>query len=131
MHPPQPTSTTSSPDRQRPGLDDALTGCREGETLVGTELDRIARSIPDASAISDDETERPVAPSLGVHVYDPTDTTGWLRRKKAKLSPNPEAYFVPLHAAGEHSISDRGEHFSTTRSTAYVALRRTLVVQDA
>ena len=34
-------------NRERPGLREALTACREGDTLVVTKLDRLARSLPD------------------------------------------------------------------------------------
>ena len=35
-------------NRERPGLREALAACREGDTLVVTKLDRLARSLPDA-----------------------------------------------------------------------------------
>ncbi len=38
--------TGTNPDR--PGLREALAACREGDTLVVTKLDRLARSLPDA-----------------------------------------------------------------------------------
>ena len=40
-------------NRDRPGLREALAACREGDTLVVTKLDRLARSLPDARAIAD------------------------------------------------------------------------------
>jgi DNA invertase Pin-like site-specific DNA recombinase len=33
-------------NRDRPGLRLALAGCRSGDTLVVTKLDRLARSLP-------------------------------------------------------------------------------------
>jgi DNA invertase Pin-like site-specific DNA recombinase len=45
--------------RERPGLREALAACREGDTLVVTKLDRLARSLPDARAIADELTQRP------------------------------------------------------------------------
>ncbi len=39
-------------NRERPGLREALAACREGDTLVVTKLDRLARSLPDARAIA-------------------------------------------------------------------------------
>jgi DNA invertase Pin-like site-specific DNA recombinase len=41
-------------NRERPGLREALAACREGDTLVVTKLDRLARSLPDARAIADE-----------------------------------------------------------------------------
>ena len=43
-------------NRDRPGLREALAACREGDTLVVTKLDRLARSLPDARAIADELT---------------------------------------------------------------------------
>ena len=55
-------------NRERPGLREALAACREGETLVVTKLDRLARSLPDARAIADELTARRVRLSLAVPV---------------------------------------------------------------
>ena len=45
-------------NRERPGLREALAACREGDTLVVTKLDRLARSVPDARDIVDELTNR-------------------------------------------------------------------------
>jgi DNA invertase Pin-like site-specific DNA recombinase len=37
-------------NRERPGLREAQAACREGDTLVVTKLDRLARSLPARSA---------------------------------------------------------------------------------
>src|SRR5664279_5556605 len=55
-------------NRERPGLREALAACREGETLVVTKLDRLARSLPAARAIADELTARRVRLSLAVPV---------------------------------------------------------------
>ena len=52
--------------------------CREGDTLVVTKLDRLARSLPDARAIADELTARQVRLNLGGSVYDPNDAVGRL-----------------------------------------------------
>ncbi len=65
-------------NRDRPGLREALAACRDGDTLVVTKLDRLARSLPDARAIADELTVRHVRLSLGRSVYDPTDPVGRL-----------------------------------------------------
>ena len=65
-------------NRERPGLREALAACREGDTLVVTKLDRLARSLPDARAIADELTQRQVRLNLGGSVYDPTDPVGRL-----------------------------------------------------
>lgn len=64
--------------RARPGLREALAACREGDTLVVTKLDRLARSLPDARDIADELTTKGVALNLGGSVYDPTDPIGRL-----------------------------------------------------
>lgn len=65
-------------NRDRTGLREALAACREGDTLVVTELDRLARSLPDARAIVDELTARQVRLNLGGSVYDPNDAVGRL-----------------------------------------------------
>jgi hypothetical protein len=65
-------------NRERPGLREALAACREGDTLVVTKLDRLARSLPDARAIAEELTVRQVRLSLGGSVYDPHDPVGRL-----------------------------------------------------
>ena len=65
-------------NRDRPGLGEAMAACREGDTLVVTKLDRLARSLPDARAIADELTARQVRLSLGSSVYDPNDAVGRL-----------------------------------------------------
>jgi len=51
-------------NRERPGPREALAACRDGDTLVVTKLDRLARSLPDARAIADELTTRRVRLSL-------------------------------------------------------------------
>jgi DNA invertase Pin-like site-specific DNA recombinase len=65
-------------NRERPGLREALAACRDGDTLVVTKLDRLARSVTDARAIAEELTCRHVKLSLGGAVYDPTDPVGRL-----------------------------------------------------
>ena len=65
-------------NRERPGLREAMAACREGDTLVVTNLDRLARSLPDARAIADELTARQVKLSLGASMYDPNDAVGRL-----------------------------------------------------
>lgn len=61
---------------QRSGLDQALAAVRQGDTLVVTKLDRLARSVPDARAIAGDLEQRGVRLQLGSTVYDPNDPMG-------------------------------------------------------
>lgn len=64
--------------RDRPGLKSALAACRPGDTLVVTKLDRLARSLRDATDIAEELTRRGVRLNLGGSVYDPTDPVGRL-----------------------------------------------------
>ncbi|MBG6226777.1 DNA invertase Pin-like site-specific DNA recombinase [Arthrobacter sp. CAN_A2] len=63
-------------NRARPGLREALAACRDGDTLVVTKLDRLARSLRDAKDIVDELTRREVKLSIGGSVHDPTDPVG-------------------------------------------------------
>lgn len=65
-------------NRDRPGLAQALAAVREGDVLVVTKLDRLARSLPDARGIADELTSKGVALSIGGSVYDPNDPVGRL-----------------------------------------------------
>jgi DNA invertase Pin-like site-specific DNA recombinase len=65
-------------NRERPRLRAALAACREGDTLVVTKLDRLARSLSDARAIAEELTVGQVRLSLGGSVYDPHDPVGRL-----------------------------------------------------
>ena len=64
--------------RDRPGLREEMAACREGDTVVVTKLDGLARSLPDARAIVDELTARQVRLRLGTSVYDPNDPAGRL-----------------------------------------------------
>jgi len=57
----------------RPELDQALAAVRRGDTLVVPKLDRLARSVPDARAITDELVERGVTLALGQSRYNPAD----------------------------------------------------------
>jgi DNA invertase Pin-like site-specific DNA recombinase len=81
-------------NRERPGLREALVACREGDTLVVTKLDRLARSLPDARAIADDLTARQVRLNLGGPVYDPTDPVGRLLRNVVARVPKGQGEMV-------------------------------------
>jgi DNA invertase Pin-like site-specific DNA recombinase len=63
-------------NRERPGLGQALAAVREGDTLVVTKLDRLARSVPDARSIADSLVVRGIKLRIGETVYDPTDPFG-------------------------------------------------------
>lgn len=65
-------------NRERPGLRIALAACREGDTLVVAKLDRLARSLRDASDIVDELTAKGVKLNIGGSVHDPLDPVGRL-----------------------------------------------------
>jgi len=64
--------------RDRPGLKSVLAACRPGDTLVVAKLDRLARSLRDATDIAEELTRRGVRLNLGGSIYDPTDPVGRL-----------------------------------------------------
>jgi DNA invertase Pin-like site-specific DNA recombinase len=55
--------------RAQPGLDQALTAVRAGDTLVVPKLDRPARSVPDARGIGDTLVARGERLCLGGSLY--------------------------------------------------------------
>ncbi len=63
-------------NRSRPGVAQALAAVRKGDTLVVPKLDRLARSVPDARAITDELEQRDVRLQLGTTTYDPNDPDG-------------------------------------------------------
>lgn len=65
-------------NRARPGLREAFAACRDGDTLVVTKLDRLARSLPDARDIVDELTKRGVKLNISGNVHDPNDPIGRL-----------------------------------------------------
>ncbi len=69
-----PTGT----NRERPGLREALAACRDGDMLVVTKLDRLARSVPDARDIVEELTAAGVKLNIGGSVHGPTDPIGRL-----------------------------------------------------
>lgn len=68
----------SGTNRDRPGLREALAALRDGDTLVVTKLDRLARSVRDAADIAAEVEERGARLSIGGSVHDPTDPMGKL-----------------------------------------------------
>ncbi len=140
--------------RERPGLGKALAACRNGDTLVVSKLDRLARSLPDARDIADELTRKGVALNLGGSIYDPVGkllfnvlgmvaefeadlirartregmavakARGRLRGKQPKLSKAQEAHLVALHRDGAHTTTEIAELFGVARSTVYRATQR-------
>ena len=63
---------------QRPALAQALAAVRDGDTLIVTKLDRLARSVKDAHTIVDELTKRGVTLQIDRSPHDPRDPTGRL-----------------------------------------------------
>ncbi|WP_431813749.1 recombinase family protein [Kocuria sp. cx-455] len=68
----------SGTNRDRPGLSEAPAALRDGDTLVVTKLDRLARSVRDAADIAAEVEERGAGLSIGGSVHDPTEPMGKL-----------------------------------------------------
>ena len=93
-------------NRERPWLREALAACREGDTLVVTKLNRLARSLPDARAIAEELTRRQVRLSLGGSVYDPHDPVGRLLFNVLAMVAEFEADLISAAHPGRYA---RGE----------------------
>ncbi len=63
-------------NKNRPGLREAMAGCRAGDTFVVTKLDRLARSMRDAHSIADELVSREIRLSIGGPVHDPNGPRG-------------------------------------------------------
>ncbi len=87
-------------NRERPGLHEALAACREGDTLVVTKPDRLARSLPDARANAEELTRRQVRLSLGGSVYDPRDPVGRLLSNVLAMVADFKADLIRLRTRG-------------------------------
>jgi DNA invertase Pin-like site-specific DNA recombinase len=68
-------------NRARPGLREALAACRDGDTLVVTKLNRLARSLRDAKDIVDEL-------SIGGSVHDPPIPSAGSSSMSWPWSPN-------------------------------------------
>ena len=77
--------------RDRPGLGQPLAVLREGDTLVVSKLDRLARSVPDARGIARQLERKGVKLALGAAVHDYSDPMG-------KMFFNIVATFAELEA---------------------------------
>lgn len=66
----------SGTNRDRPGLREALAALREQDTLIVTKLDRLARSVRDASDIAEEIETTGAALSIGGSIHDPADPMG-------------------------------------------------------
>ena len=117
-------------NRNRPGLREALAACRDGDTLVVTKLDRLARSLPDARGIADELTVRQVRFSLGGVVYDPTDAVGRLLFNVLAMAAEFEADLISMRTregmrsprpgvgyAGRNPSSPRARKHTCSRCT--------------
>lgn len=62
----------------RPALREAMAALRDGDELVVTKLDRLARSVPDLRSILDGLYTRGVRVRIDRTVYDPNDPMGRL-----------------------------------------------------
>jgi DNA invertase Pin-like site-specific DNA recombinase len=63
---------------KRPALAEAMAAVREGDTLVVTKLDRLARSVIDAHRLAGEITAKGAKLRVGESVHDPRDPMGKL-----------------------------------------------------
>jgi len=84
----------SGTTRARPGLREALAACRAGDVLVVTKLDRLTRSLRDATYIADELLNKGVAHKLRRVAYDPADPVGRLLFNVLVMVAELEADFI-------------------------------------
>jgi DNA invertase Pin-like site-specific DNA recombinase len=131
-----------------PGLGQALAAVREGDTLVVSKLDRLARSVSDARAIGDD-----LADPMGKMFFNILATfaefevdllrmrtregmavsraKGKLRGKQPKLSARQQRELARMAATGDYTIADLAEVFTVSRATVYRTLQRAAAADKA
>lgn len=64
--------------KHRPGLEKSIVVLREGDVMIVTKLDRLARSVSDAHKIAETINSKGAALQIGTSRYDPNDPTGKL-----------------------------------------------------
>ena len=77
-------------NRARPGLDQALAALREGDTLVVPKLDRLARSVPDATRRSATTSQHAASNSPSA-ARSTTRPTRWARCSSTSSPPSPNS----------------------------------------
>ena len=112
-------------NRDRPGLREALAACRQGDTLVVTKLDRLARSLPDARAIADELTARQVRLNLGGSVYDPNDAVGRLLFNVLAMVTELESDLIRLRTKEGMKVAKAKGRLRASGPGSILAKRRT------
>ena len=112
-------------NRDRPGLRSALAVCREGDTLVVTKLDRLARSLPDAREIIDDLTRRHIKLSLGGSLHDPTDPVGRLLFNVLAMVAEFESDLIRLRTREGMKVAKAKGRLRGKQPSSSLAKRRT------
>ncbi len=138
-------------NRHRPKLKEALAACRSGDTLVVTKLDRLARSVADASTIAATLRTNGVRLEIGGSCYDPEDPMGQLMFNVLAMIAEFEADLVsmrtreslaaaraegrvggrrpkltPRQQANVRRLYDAGGHTMTEIAELYNVSRRTI-----
>ncbi len=72
-------------NRDRPGLREALAACRAGDTIMVTTLDRLGRSAVDLHTIARALEQKQTRISIGGALHDPTDPTGKVVLRDARV----------------------------------------------
>ena len=92
-------------NRQRPGLEQALTAGRQGDTLVVPKLDRLARSFSDGGKIADALQPRGVKLAPGTSFSDPADPMGKMFFNVLATFAEFEGDLIPLRTREEMAIA--------------------------
>jgi DNA invertase Pin-like site-specific DNA recombinase len=119
-------------NRARPGLRQAMAAVREGDTLVVTKLDRLARSLLDARDIADELTAKGVALSLGDSIHDPADRIGRLLFNMLGIVAEFETNLIRMRTRAGMAVARARGRFRGKQPKLSAAQRKHLLeLQDA
>ena len=86
-----------------------LAALREGDTLVVSNLDRLARSVPDARAIAGELERKGAKLALGATIHDPTDPMGKMFFNIVATFAEFKADLIRMQTREENSRRNAGE----------------------
>lgn len=112
-------------NRSRPGLRHAMAAVRAGDTLVVTQLGRLARSLPDARILAAELTTEGGTLNIGRSVYDPEDPIGRLLFNVLGIVAEFEADLIRMRTPVQRESSTSTSHSSKSpRRTRHDRYRR-------
>ena len=95
----------------------------QGDTLISSRLDRLARSVPDARAIADQLQKRGIKLALDPTLYDPNDPMGKMFFNILAAFADFEAGLILMRPARAWPSPAPGGNCAASSPTVYRALR--------